>query len=137
MYKRQPLYDAVSDINHQILAMGSTLVNLDAMEVYFNGNTYDGVVSSIPQSFFAQPQDSTDFQVTLMQHKNTGRNYLMIVNNSFTDRATIALKLDGAVSSLELAGKSDAGTSTWSWENGLLSIQADIGGAYLLSLIHL
>ncbi|MFQ9800815.1 MAG: hypothetical protein ACLR23_19890 [Clostridia bacterium] len=69
-----------------------------------------------------------------MQHRNTGRNYLMIVNNSFTDRATIALKLDGAVSSLELAGKSDAGTSTWSWENGLLSIQADIGGAYLFAL---
>lgn len=84
--------------------MGATLVNLDAMEVYFNGNTYDGVVSSIPQSFFAQPQDNTDFQVTLMQHKNTGRNYLMVVNNSFTDRANIALRLNGAVSSLELAG---------------------------------
>ena len=106
--EKTALYDAVSDINHQILAMGATLVNLDAMEVYFNGNTYDGVVSSIPQSFFAQPQDNTDFQVTLMQHKNTGRNYLMVVNNSFTDRANIALRLNGAVSSLELAGTSDA-----------------------------
>lgn len=69
-----------------------------------------------------------------MQHKNTGRNYLMVVNNSFTDRANIALRLNGAVSSLELAGTSDAGTSTWSLENDILSIQADIGGAYLFAL---
>lgn len=49
--KKTPLYDAVSDINHQILSMGPTLVNLDALEVYFNGETYDGTVASIPPGF--------------------------------------------------------------------------------------
>ena len=90
--QKTALYGAVSDINHQILSMGPTLVNLDALEVYFNGETYDGTVASIPQDFFAQPLDGANFQVTLMRHKGTGRNYLMAVNNSFTDRAAIALR---------------------------------------------
>ncbi len=132
--KKTPLYDAVSDINHQILSIGSTLIKLDAKAVYFNGETYGGIVGAVPSTFFAKPQDNVNYQVSLMRHRTTGRNYLMIVNNSFTDRASFALKLPSEVASLELIGACDAGTQGYTYKNGVLTIDADIGGAYLFAL---
>ena len=72
-------YETVKTINHEILAIGETLVRCDALEVWFNGpDTYGQ--PSVPADFFVQADKRDSVILSYLRHKETGRNYLMVIN---------------------------------------------------------
>ncbi len=93
-------YQPLSALNAEIHALGKTLIKLDSLEVYLNGTQW-GWQEEIPEDFVVRPADGKDYTVSLLRNRETGRNYLMIVNNDFSGRSVISLRLDGEVRSLE------------------------------------
>lgn len=90
-------YEAVKQLNSEIHALGTTLARLNAEEIYLNGETWGDL--PIPEGFFAQGVDSTNFTVSYLKEKNGTQGYMMLVNNDYTNAATIRVKLDSAITS--------------------------------------
>lgn len=129
---KTPLYDAVKQVNSETLAVGKTLVGLDALQVYFNrgGSTTE----KIPSDFFVQPTDKTKFAVSFLRNPDTGRNYIMLVNNSYQSSADITVRLDGRITSVKLISNTDGKAYDYPINDGLLTVNAEIGGGYLFEL---
>ena len=76
-----------------------------AEEIYLNGETWGDL--PIPEGFFAQGVDSTNFTVSYLKEKNGTQGYMMLVNNDYTNAATIRVKLDSAITSLKRVSAQD------------------------------
>ena len=92
-------------LNGEILKMGPTLMNLDARKIYFNGSTYGQ--EAVPDNFFVHSLDNNDLTFSYMRDKNTGRNYLMVVNNSFIEERDVSLKFADGITGLQEVSKDD------------------------------
>ncbi len=125
-------YAAVSKVNHEVLALGKTLVNCDALEIYLNGETWGQ--EGIPEDFLVQPTDNKNYTVSLLKDKESGRNYLMVVNNNFSKEQTVTLQLDASITSLERASKQDGSFSKVGIDGGKLTLTLAAGDGELFAL---
>ncbi len=126
-------YEDIKTINHEILAIGTVLAKCDALEVYLNGETWGQ--PSIPESFFAQPvKKSQKYTVSFLRHKETGRNYLMVVNNNFSREAAATLKLDPSITKLYEVSRDNGSYIPMELTDNTLELVLPAGDGILLAL---
>ncbi len=126
-------YETVKTINHEILAIGSTLVKCDALGVYFNGpDTYGQ--PSVPADFFVQADKKDSAILSWMRHKETGRNYLMVVNNNFSAKQEIELTFDKAITSLFEVSRTDGSLSPMTMDGQKIKFTLAAGDAIFIAL---
>ena len=125
-------YAAVSKINHEVLALGKVLIDCDALEIYLNGETWGQ--ESIPEDFPVQPTDNKNYTVSLLKNRESGRNYLMIVNNNFSQKQTISLSFDSKITGLFEVSKIDGSLSAVSFDGGKLKLELAAGDGVLYAL---
>lgn len=127
-------YETVKTLGGEILNIGSTLVKCEALEVYLNGNDTWGQ-PSIPKDFFVQPQKKDQsYTLSFMKHKESGRNYLMIVNNDFTNASNVDLTLDGSISTLYEVSREDGSLTAIEIADGKLHLELEAGDAAFFAL---
>ena len=128
-----PVYDRMKAVNPILHTVGEKIYNCDAKEVYIAGpNNYGH--ASVPAEFFAQPANSDQSMLlSYLKDKDTGRNYLMVVNNDLENAISAPINFASGISSVEML---DNNTGEWSEVNTdrtyYLSLQA--GGAALFAL---
>ncbi len=127
-------YEPIKKINHEILAIGPTLVKCDALGVYLSGMAGYGE-PSIPNDMFAQARTSNG-QIVLswMKHKETGRNYLMAVNQNFNARNEVTLTFDEEITSISEVSRNDGSLLPLSLESNKLNFTLEAGDGILLAL---
>jgi len=126
-------YETVKTINHEILAIGETLVKCDALEVWFNGpDTYGQ--PSVPADFFAQAEKNDSIIMSFLRHKETGRNYLMVVNNNFSAKQEVELTFDKAISSVSEVSRTDGSLQALTMDSRKLTLTLAAGDAMLIAL---
>ncbi|SDS02613.1 Ig-like domain (group 2) [Paenibacillaceae bacterium GAS479] len=85
--QKTDLFEPVKAMNKVMLKLGTTLLNLDAKDVYHYGQIPENT-EQLPSSFYFQPVSAPnagdDMVVTNFVHKDTGRRYVMVVNKSMT-----------------------------------------------------
>lgn len=99
--EKTDLYDGVAQINRDIKKVSSILGKLDAVEIYHNGRQ-DASTKMLEPGWYVEATDKKDFLVSLMVDRNTKRNYLMVVNKNFNKDTTLALKLNGIDSLMDV-----------------------------------
>lgn len=127
------VYYYMQRVNPVVHTLGETLINCDAKEVYLTGaDTYGQ--SAVPSSFFVQSTDSSKSLIlSYMTDRDTGRNYLMVVNNDVKKSVTAPLKFANGISNIEIL---DNSTGKWSSKaiSGNFSVSLAAGGAVLIAL---
>ena len=127
-------YDAVSKLNREIHNLGRTLAKLDSLEVYLNGPLYGGQLP-VPDDFVFQSMDDVPYTVSLMRDKDTGRNYVMLVNNDFTEAMETCVFLGRGIRSLQRVSPEDGTLKDVELPgDGTLNISLAAGDAVLLAL---
>lgn len=117
-------YEPIKQLNHEIHNLGKTLIRLDSVEVHLNGELHGGQ-TAVPDDFLFQPMDETDYTIALLKDKENGRNYVMIVNNDYTNPAETSVFLNAELPSLQKVNP----------ENGELEeVQTSSDGVLNLSL---
>lgn len=126
-------YETVKTINHEILAIGKTLVKCDALEVYFNGpDTYGQ--PSVPADFFVQADKKDSVILSYLRHKETGRNYLMVVNNNFSAKQEVELTFDKAITSVSEVSRTDGSLKALTLNGQTLKLTLAAGDAMFIAL---
>ena len=126
-------YETVKTINHEILAIGETLVKCDALEVYFNGpDTYGQ--PSVPADFFVQADKRDSVILSFLRHKETGRNYLMVVNNNFSAKQEVELTFDKAITSVSEVSRTDGSLKALTLNGQKLTLTLAAGDAMFIAL---
>ncbi len=88
------LYVPFATLNGELKQLGRTLVKLDAREVYHSGNIPEGA-KSLPSDFILSPEDKTcDLILTYFICPQTGQEYVMTVNKSFTETKQLQFALN-------------------------------------------
>ncbi len=127
-------YDAVSKLNREIHNLGATLAKLDSVEVYLNGPLYGGQLP-VPDDFVFQSMDDVSYTVSLMKDKITGRNYVMLVNNDFTDPMETSVFFGSGLRSLQQVSPEDGRLKDVALPgDGTLTISLEAGDAVLYAL---
>lgn len=126
-------YETVKTINHEILAIGETLVKCDALEVWFNGpDTYGQ--PSVPAEFFVQADKNDSVILSFLRHKETGRNYLMVVNNNFSAAQEVELTFDESITSLSEVSRTDGSLKALAMNGRKLTLTLAAGDAAFIAL---
>ena len=126
-------YETVKTINHEILAIGETLVKCDALEVWFNGpDTYGQ--PSVPADFFVQADKNDSVILSFLRHKETGRNYLMVVNNNYSAAQDVELTFDKAITSVSEVSRTDGSLKALTLNGQKLTLKLAAGDAMLIAL---
>ncbi|MBO4261081.1 MAG: discoidin domain-containing protein, partial [Clostridia bacterium] len=118
-------YPVICELNNYVHTIGKTLIRCDALEVYQGKNTYDAI-DLVPDDFFVQFKNKADFTLSYLRDKYDGRNYVMLVNNSFQKERSCALVFDSDI-------KGDI--SVLDGESGTLrAIAKETDGSYAFTL---
>lgn len=126
-------YETVKTINHEILAIGQTLVKCDALEVWFNGpDTYGQ--PSVPADFFVQADQKDSVILSFLRHRETGRNYLMVVNNNYFVKQEVELTFDKAITALSEVSRTDGSLKSLTMDGQKLVLTLAAGDAMLIAL---
>lgn len=127
------VYYHMQKINPVVHTLGKTLINCDAQEVYVTGsNTYGQ--KPVPSGFFVQPGNTSQSLIlSYLTDRNTGRNYLMVVNNNLSSSVTAPLKFASGIKSVEILNND---TDAWSTSSisGNYNVNLLPGGAALIAL---
>ncbi|MGW0227918.1 carbohydrate-binding protein [Actinopolymorpha singaporensis] len=103
--QKTDLYEPVKQLDSEIHAIGSTLVKLDGRQVWQNGNTYGQ--PTVPKDFFTHAGSNQNLTLSYLRDRDTGRNYLMVVNNDFTRGQDISLTFDHGIGSVQELSRTD------------------------------
>src|SRR5690606_23492342 len=103
------LYEPVKQLNSEVKALGPTLVGLDSLEFYVHGPD-QFQQEPVPTDFVAQLGADDNVLVSRLVDRESGRQYLMLVNNDFRAGQSIELQLDG-ITAVEEVSRVD-GSST-------------------------
>lgn len=125
-------YETVRKIDAEVLALGKTLINCDAVEVYLNGETWGQ--QTIPEGFPVEATDNTNFTVSLLRDKNTGRNYIMVVNNDFLEEKSFTLNLDSSITSLHRVSEADGSLEKCTIRDNRITLTLAAGDGELFAL---
>ena len=134
-HKPTELYYAVCEINKKIHTIGSFLAAGDAVAVYHTRQKTAGAYDTVPKEFKVQATGKTDAIVSVIERRDGGGQYLMIVNKNFKKAQTLTfttgdleLKLvDDVNGELKPAPVSDA-VLTLELEAGDCALLAVTGG---------
>ncbi len=127
------VYYYMQRINPIVHTLGKTLINCDAKEVYLTGSNTFGQ-KPVPSGFFVQPGNTSQSLIfSYLQDKNTGRNYLMVVNNDLSASVTAPLKFASGINSVEILNN-DTGAWTTNSVSGNYNVNLLPGGAALIAL---
>lgn len=130
---RTDLYEPVSRLNAEVHALGPTLMGLNAVEVYLHGPDLFGQ-PAIPTGFIADFADDDNVIVSRMVNAETGRQYLMIVNNDFTSEQDVELRLSRGVRDLDVISREDGSSQPLFSRSGKFDFTLAAGDAVLLAL---
>ncbi len=127
-------YYDIKEINHEILAIGPILAKSDALGVYFTGpDTYGQ--PDVPEDFFVQPGARRDDVIlSWIRHKETGRNYLMVVNNNYLAQQKVSLVFDDAIKSLYEVSRTDGSLVELAMNGQTLELTLAAGDAIFIAL---
>ncbi len=127
------VYYHIKRANPVVHTLGETLYNCDAKEVYIVGSNLYGQETT-PANFFVHSADSTKSLIfSYMKDKNTGRNYLMVVNNDLANTVTAPLTFASEIKNIEILNNS---TGEWSGASvsGNYNVTLEPGCAALIAL---
>ncbi len=128
-----PVYDRMKAVNPILHTVGEKVYNCDAREVYITGANLYGQ-KTVPSTFFVQPGNASQNLVfSYLRDKDTGRNYLMVVNSDLANTVTVPLKFASGINYIEVL---DNYTGSWSGAsiNGNYSVTLEAGDAALIAL---
>ncbi len=126
------LYYDIQKINTYVHTLGSTLIKLDAVEIYHSGSqSTNSMYEKLPGNYFVQTDDYTI--LSRMVHQETGRNYLMVVNKDFSDAQTVTLRFTEVDGLQEMSSESGELVRT-EYQDGMLRVSLEPGSAILLAL---
>ncbi len=126
-------YETVKTINHEVLAIGETLIDCDALEVWFNGRDTYGQ-PAVPADFFVQAGKHDSVIMSFLRPKETGRNYLMVVNNEFNRKQEVELTFDPAIKSVSEVSRTDGSLKALTMDGQTLTIEFPAGDGILIAL---
>ena len=117
-------YAYVSEVNREVLAIGPILANCDAVDVYFVNERGYASTTPLPEDYIltAQTESRTDMLVSRLVHKETGRNYIMLVNNLFNREQTFTFTVSEEITGLEVVSKTDGTLSPLEGQNGTYTV---------------
>ena len=100
--EKTDIYDDVASINGQILKVGPVLARLDALEVHHTGGTETGITRCKPEDvpLYAKPKARYGVIISLMTDRETGRDYIMLVNKNYSKEATYEFTLTDKITHL-------------------------------------
>lgn len=130
-------YSYMSEVNHEALALGPTLVNCDAVDVYMTKVRHDPQFTKLlPDDYCITLADdrNADMIFTRFVHRETGRNYFMFVNNDMTAERSLTFTADEEITGLEVVSRTDGTLSAYPGENGTYTITLAAGDGILLAL---
>ncbi|GAB3802927.1 hypothetical protein GCM10028798_21080 [Humibacter antri] len=130
--EKTDLYQPVQELNSEIHALGPTLMKLDAEEVYLNGQTWGR--PAVPSDFFVHAPAGDDLTLSYLRDRETGRNYLMVVNNDFTKPINTTLGFDKAIDSLQTVSRKTGKPEPVAFSGGDLALHLDEGESVLYEL---
>lgn len=78
------LYEPFRQLNREMKQLGKTLCSLDAMEVFHTGDSLWAGTTPLPAGYFWQPEDRHIPWIITRFAGPEGREYVMVVNASFT-----------------------------------------------------
>ncbi len=123
-------YDGICAINSGIKKVSRVLGNLDAIEIYHSGRVDSGTVM-LGNDWYVRKTDNSDFIVSLMKDRNTGRNYLMFVNKDFKSDKTLKVEITGVKSISDIT---EGTISNAEFTGSSLSMNLKAGGFRLFVL---
>ena len=130
--KKTDLYAPVQQLDSEIHALGPTLMNLDAEDVYLNGDLHGQ--EGVPSDFFVHAPSADDLTFSYLRDKTSGRNYLMVVNNSFSQAADTHLTFDSAIGSVDRISKETGDAEPVTLSGSGLDLHLDKGDSVLYRL---
>ena len=132
--EKTDIYDDVASINGQILKVGPVLARLDALEVYHTGGNETGVTRCDPADvpLYAKPKARYGVIISLMTDRETGRDYIMLVNKNYKKEAVYEFELTDAITHLY---NLNGGTyEELDISSGKVTFTFEPGGFYLLAV---
>jgi len=100
--EKTSIYDDVAEIDADILKVGTLLRRLDALEVYHTSGSENAIVhcnqDDVP--LYAEPQGRYGLIISLMEDRETGRDYVMLVNKDYTSEVTYELSVSNKLTYL-------------------------------------
>ena len=100
--EKTDIYDDVAAINGQILKVGPVLARLDALEIYHTGGAETGITRCKAEDvpLYAKAKGRYGVIISLMTDRETGRDYIMLVNKNYSKDATYEFTLTDAITHL-------------------------------------
>ena len=132
--EKTDIYDDVASINAQILKVGPVLARLDALEVHHTGGGETGVTRCDPTAvpLYAKPKARYGIIISLMEDRETGRDYIMLVNKNYKKEATYEFELTDAITHLYNLNNGEYVELDIS--SGKIELTFEPGGFYLLAV---
>lgn len=128
-------YIYASELNHEAAALGEILVKCDAVDVYMTKIRYKST-ELLPRDYILSLTDNSnaDMIVSRFVHRESGRNYLMLVNNDMCAPQTAAFMLADDISGLEIVSKHDGTCTEYVCENSIYTVTLSAGDGILFAL---
>ncbi len=97
---RNESYYWISEINKDVERIGKTLVKCDALEVYASRSDTPEI-SKVPEDYMFSFGNRKRFIASYLRDRESGRNYIMVVNQSYEEAQKLMMTFDSAITSLE------------------------------------
>ena len=100
--EKTDIYDDVAAVNGQIRLVGPVLARLDALEVHHTGGTETGITRCKAEDvpIYAKPKGRYGVIISLMEDRENGRDYIMLVNKNYSKEASYEFTLSDAITHL-------------------------------------
>ena len=100
--EKTSIYDDVAEVNGDILRVGKLLRRLDALEVTHTGGAESAITicSEGEVPLYAAPKNGYGLIESLMEDRETGRDYIMLVNKNYTSAVTYELSVSDKLTHL-------------------------------------
>ena len=132
--EKTDIYDDVASINGQILKVGPVLARLDALEIHHTGGSETGITRCAPEDvpLYAKPKSRYGVIISLMEDRETGRDYIMLVNKNYKKETSYEFELTDKITHLY---NLNGGTyEEIDISSGKVSLTFEPGGFYLLAV---
>ncbi|MCQ2430433.1 MAG: discoidin domain-containing protein [Clostridia bacterium] len=130
--EKTDIYDGVAEVNADVLKVGRLLYRLDALEVYHYGSRDQNTIQLKADMNPPILPTEKKFIVSLMQDRETGRDYIMLVNKNYNSEYTVDFKLRDDIT--HLYNCSDGTYEELDITGGTVSLSFKKGGFVLLAV---
>ena len=116
------LFEDFSALNHEILTLGDTLMQLDTVHAYHTDDSVDGV-ELLPEDWMLTPVRTESFVISHMINRTGDCTYVMLFNKNWqkTVTASFAVSSFSGIEELEYVSPFDGSHSAVSMENGVFT----------------